>query len=74
MWLQTTVSGVRIAPHPQPAQKGRAFTSEGREIMIRIAATNLLNSGMVLCQNGMALFYLSVSSVLLHIVHRVGIN
>lgn len=38
-------------------------------VMIGIAAAKLLNSG-----NGMAFFYLSVSSVLLHIVHPAEIS
>jgi len=42
--------------------------------MIGIAAAKLLNSGMVLCRNGMAFFYLSVSFVLLHIVNPAGIS
>ncbi|THG14067.1 hypothetical protein TEA_017317 [Camellia sinensis var. sinensis] len=44
-WLRTTVSGVRIPPRPQPAQKGRTFPSGGKKIMIGIADAKLLNLG-----------------------------
>ncbi|MFQ6626006.1 hypothetical protein Gotur_004629 [Gossypium turneri] len=40
------VSGVRIPPRPQLAQKGRTFPSRGRKIMIGIADPKLWNLGV----------------------------
>lgn len=41
MWLQTTVLGVQISPHPQPTKEGNTFTYRSHKIMIRLVLNSL---------------------------------